>query len=92
MTQHALAAACELTPKYISDVENGRVNPSLASIHALATRGFQLPVASLLNYEVAPDAANAAMENLRALLGSQPRDVQRRILHVIQALLEPLPD
>lgn len=92
LTQDALAAASGLTAKYISELENGRANPSLASIHSLAEKGFGMPVAALFSYDVSPTGVGAAMAQLRALLGAQPEAVQRRILHVIQALIEPLPE
>jgi transcriptional regulator with XRE-family HTH domain len=46
MTQEKLAAACEMHPTYISDIERGARNPSWKAIVRLA-HGLKVPVATI---------------------------------------------
>lgn len=46
MTQEKLAAACEMHPTYVSDIERGARNPSWKAIVRLAN-GLDVPVATI---------------------------------------------
>jgi len=46
MTQEKLAAACEMHPTYVSDIERGARNPSWKAIVRLA-HGLGVPVATI---------------------------------------------
>lgn len=46
MTQERLAAACEMHPTYVSDIERGARNPSWKAIVRLAN-GLDVPVATI---------------------------------------------
>jgi transcriptional regulator with XRE-family HTH domain len=47
LTQEAAAAAAGLTPQYLSDIERGNRNPTLATVYALAD-AFDCTAAALL--------------------------------------------
>ncbi len=47
LTQEALHLSCDLHQRWISNVENGKRNPSYASLRRLAA-GLELPVSELV--------------------------------------------
>ncbi|MFZ4580763.1 MAG: helix-turn-helix domain-containing protein [Myxococcota bacterium] len=72
LTQDALAERAELTPKYVSEIENGHVNPSLKVIHAIAVDGLGVSVAELFAGPLALSPARPVVAKLVASLQSEP--------------------
>lgn len=50
MTQEALALASSLTPKFVSQIENGHVNPSIAVLARLVEDGLGLTFAAFFSW------------------------------------------
>jgi transcriptional regulator with XRE-family HTH domain len=91
LTQDALAERAELTPKYVSEIENGHVNPSLKVIHAIAVDGLGVSVAELFAGPLALSPARPVVAKLVASLQSEPDDVCQVVVRVVDALLGPSP-
>lgn len=49
LTQLSLSFSCQVSPHYLSDVENGRRNPSLIILRRIAA-AFELSLAELFDY------------------------------------------
>jgi transcriptional regulator with XRE-family HTH domain len=63
LTLEQLAARANLTPNYIGAIENGKRDPSLSTLQALA-RGLSVPVGELLGDPPALSAAAMEVERL----------------------------
>ena len=87
LTQEVLARHAKLTPKFVSQIENGHVNPSIAVLQRLVEDGLNIPLALFFASELGDDRGD--LSTLLALVSAQPPDVRRRVLRVMKALLEP---
>lgn len=88
MTVAALARRAQLTPNYVSDIENGRRhrNPSLVTLLALA-KALDAEVADLFGphtRELGPQVREAA-----ALVDALPEEMQPAVLALLRALGQP---
>jgi transcriptional regulator with XRE-family HTH domain len=87
ITQETLARSAKLTPKFVSQIENGHVNPSIGVLARLVEDGLRLPLAAFF-----ADGAEGDMRDdlakLVALFASQPAAVRRRALRVLKALVD----
>ena len=50
MTQDMLAEKIEISPRNLSDIENGKVNPYYSTIYSIA-KAFGITMSELLNLE-----------------------------------------
>jgi transcriptional regulator with XRE-family HTH domain len=82
LSLEALSEASGLTPKYIGSVEEGRRNPSLLSMLAIA-RGFDTPLGEMLGL---PHIPAEAIEAWR-LLCSLPTDSRLAVVSNVRALV-----
>jgi transcriptional regulator with XRE-family HTH domain len=82
LTLDQLAERAGLTPNYIGTVENGRRDPSLSTVIALA-RGLGVPTGELLGGvgELGPMAVEAAR-----LLQGTPLDLQGAVIELLRAI------
>ena len=87
LTQEALGRASNLSAKFVSLIETGRTNPSLAAIVSLVEDGLELPLSAFFARDLGDDS-RADLAQLVALLGGQPVAVRRRALRVLKALCE----
>jgi len=87
LTQEAAARAANLSAKFISEIETGGTNPSLAAIVWLVEDGLELPLSAFFAHDLGDDS-RADLAQLVALLGGQPAAVRRRALRVLKALCE----
>jgi transcriptional regulator with XRE-family HTH domain len=85
ITQDALARAAKLTPKFVSQIENGHVNPSIAALARLVEDGLGIPLAAFFATDSSGDMRDD-LAKLVALFATQPRAVRRRALRVMKAL------
>ena len=85
LTQEALARRARLTPKFISQVENGHANPSVAVLSRIVEAGLDLPLAAFFAHDIA--GLRSDLSTLAALLASQPTPIRRRALRVLKALV-----
>ena len=86
LSQDVLAEAAGLTAKYISEIENGRTNPSVDVLRAIAEKGLKIPLAALFNFDVSADEGRAIVAEVASLLAGQPRGERQRALRVLRAM------
>lgn len=86
ITQDALARAAKLTPKFVSQIENGHVNPSIAALSRLVEDGLGMPLAAFFASDGARDDIRDELAKIVALFATQPRTMRRRALRVMKAL------
>jgi transcriptional regulator with XRE-family HTH domain len=86
LTQEAVARRAHLTAKFISEIENGHVNPSIEVVARLVEQGLELPLSAFFAVDIGDTRSD--IERIVALLGGQPAATRRRVLRVVQALLD----
>ena len=82
MTLEELSERCGLTPNYIGTVENGKRDPSLSTILALA-QGIGMPAGEF--FRGVPDLSAMACEAARLFDRSRP-DLQEAIFKFLRAI------
>lgn len=87
LTQEALARRAHLTAKYISEIENGRTNPSIGVIAQLVEHGLGVPLAAFFGADMLTDVRDD-LAKLEALFAAQPAAMRRRALRVLKALCD----
>jgi transcriptional regulator with XRE-family HTH domain len=65
MTQETLARRAKVTPKFISQIENGRVNPSIGVLERIVVDGLRLTLGMFFLWH--PDAAESRRRVLRVV-------------------------
>ncbi len=82
LTLEQLAERAELTPNYVGTVENGKRDPSLSTVVALA-KGLHVPPAELLGgvKELGPAGVEAGR-----LFETAAPDVQDAVLRLLRAV------
>ena len=85
ITQEALARAAKLTPKFVSQIENGHVTPSIGVLSRLVEDGLRLSLAAFFAGD-SDDDVRDDLAKLVALFASQPAAVRRRAFRVLKAL------
>lgn len=87
LTQEALAQRAHLAAKYISEIENGHANPSIAVLARLVEQGLGVPLAAFFAADMPGDIRDD-LAKLEALFAAQPAVMRRRALRVLKALAE----
>jgi transcriptional regulator with XRE-family HTH domain len=87
ITQESLARIAKLTPKFVSQIENGHVNPSIAVLARVVHDGLDLPLSAFFAEDMHDDI-RSDLAQLSALLAGQPLVVRRRALRVLKALCD----
>jgi transcriptional regulator with XRE-family HTH domain len=82
MTQEALARAAKLTPKFVSQIENGRVNPSIAVLARIVEDALGLSFAVFFAWS--PGEGDLA--SVVALLAAQPLERRKKIIRAVESL------
>lgn len=82
ITLEQLAESAKLTPNYIGTIENGKRDPSLSTVLALA-RGLKVNAAEL--FGGIDDLSPAATEAGR-LFDAAPPEVQEAVLQILRAV------
>src|ERR1044072_7007934 len=82
MTLEQLAEASGLTPNYIGTIENGKRDPSLSTVMALA-KGLRTHAAELFGgvQDLSPPATEAGL-----LFDGAPNDVQDAVLQLLRSV------
>jgi transcriptional regulator with XRE-family HTH domain len=86
ITQEALAHAAKLTPKFVSQIENGHVNPSIGVLSRLVEDGLRIPLSVFFSDGRNSGDAHEDLAKLTALFARQPSGVRRVALRVLEAL------
>lgn len=87
LTQEDLARAARLTAKFVSQIENGHVNPSIGVITRLVEDGLSMPLAAFFANDVDGEVHDD-LDRLATLLSGQPAHVRQRALAVVKALVD----
>lgn len=96
ITQEQLAEKAGLSLKHLGELERGRSNPTLSSLHALAT-GLGVSMAALFDFEgidVPPDIAKKSLCDAVENASDKERQTMLRILLALKGDLNfwPLTD
>jgi transcriptional regulator with XRE-family HTH domain len=87
LTQEQLGERAGISAKYVSNVENGEVNPSISVLNELASRGFGISLSALFNFSLQVDEAHRVQDEIVLLSQSlSPQDL-RRALGALGALV-----
>ncbi len=86
ITQEELGRRAKLTAKFISQVENGHVNPSIGVVARLAA-GLNIPLSGFFA-QGAPDVLVDDLAAINALVSAQPPLARTRALRVLRALFD----
>ncbi len=84
ISQEELGRRAGLSPKYLSRMENGHVNPSLDVVHRVAA-GLGVAVTALFDQEKPTRSDEAAA--VVALLAAQPPATRKRALKLLKLFL-----
>lgn len=87
LTQEELGRRAKLTPKFISQVENGRVNPSIGVVARLAIDGLGVPLSAFFA-DSPPGELLDDVHAVTALIGAQSPAARKRAFRVLQALFD----
>ena len=87
LTQEELARAANVTPKFVSQLENGHVNASIGVLRRVVEHGLQIPLAMFFSGDPDEDATGEATA-LLGLLASQPARVRRCAIRLVRALID----
>lgn len=85
LTQEELGARSNLTPKFISKVENGHANPSIGVLARLCV-GFNLPM-SVFFAEVPGSDLERDLAEVTLLLSGESTEVRAQALRILRAFL-----
>ena len=82
MTLEQLAENAHLTPNYIGTIENGKRDPSLSTVLALA-RGLRTTPGELFG---GPEGMSAAAVEAGLLFDAAPIDIQEGVLQILRSV------
>jgi transcriptional regulator with XRE-family HTH domain len=85
LTQEALAGRCGITQKYLSELERGEKSPSWQTLVAIAHKGFDIKLASLL-FGVDEDLG-AEVKHLNDVLAGRSKEVRYDVLRAVELIL-----
>ena len=84
LTQQDLARRAKITPKFVSLVENGKVNTSIGVLSRIAA-AVGIPLAAFFTTDV-PDALVDDVAEITALVSVQPEEARKQALRLLRAL------
>lgn len=85
LTQEELGARSNLTPKFISKVENGHANPSIGVVARLCV-GLNLPLSAFFTEDANSDLSRD-LATVDLLLSGATPDVRAQAIRILRALL-----
>ena len=87
MTQEALARAAGVTPKFVSQIENGHVNPSIGVLGRLVG-ALRLTFGVFFTW----DPHDGDVSTVVALMHAQPSEFRKRLIRAVEVLCDSKPD
>jgi transcriptional regulator with XRE-family HTH domain len=84
MTQEEVARSAKLTAKFVSQIENDRVNPSVDVLRRLVEDAFGVSLGAFFLWD--PDRADISA--MLALLARQSTEHHRRIVRAVEVLCD----
>jgi XRE family transcriptional regulator, regulator of sulfur utilization len=85
LTQEQLAERVPISQKYVSELERGAKSPSWQTLVAIAHKGFEIRLASLL-FAIDEDAG-ADVKRLDDVLAGRPKEARADLLRAVDLLL-----
>jgi transcriptional regulator with XRE-family HTH domain len=85
LTQEMVADRIDLSPKYLSELERGQKSPSWETLVAIAHKGFEIKLASLM-FGIDEDLG-ADVQELGDVLAGQPSQARRDLLRAMELML-----
>lgn len=76
-----------MTPKFVSEIENGHANPSVGVLTRLIEHGLEIPISGFFSSDVV-GALRDDMAKLEALFAGQSATARRRALRLLKAFFE----
>jgi len=85
LTQQEVGDRVGLSQKYVSELERGRRSPSWETLLAIAHKGFEIKLASLM-FGIDEDL-DAEVQDLSDVLAGRPREARHDLLRGIELVL-----
>jgi transcriptional regulator with XRE-family HTH domain len=85
LTQDEVADRIGISQKYLSELERGEKSPSWETLVAIAHKGFDIKLASLL-FGVDEDVG-AEVKELSDVLAGRPKEVRYDVLRAVELIL-----
>jgi transcriptional regulator with XRE-family HTH domain len=85
LTQEVVAGRSHTSAKFVSQIENDRVNPTIGALRRIIELGLEIPLSTFF---AEPGEQRDELAQLQALLSEQTPAMRRRVLRVIRALVE----
>jgi transcriptional regulator with XRE-family HTH domain len=85
LTQQMVADRIDRSQKYLSELERGQRSPSWETLVAIAHRGLEIKLASLM-FGIDEDIG-AEVQDLSDALADRPREAHRDLLHAMELML-----
>src|SRR5215475_769881 len=85
LTQEVMAERIGISQKYLSELERGQKSPSWETLVAIAHKGFDIKLATLLfgvDEEIGGDA-----KHLSDVLAGRPKEVRYDVLRAVELIL-----
>lgn len=84
LTQEDVARRAGITPKFLSQIENGHSNPSIAVVERLVEDGLMMTLSEFFSDGVTP---RDDVAKIRVALAGQSAAVRRQALAIVKALV-----
>jgi len=88
LSQEQLADASDITAKYLSQLENGHVNPSVGVMRAVAEDGLRVSLSTFFNFGFSGEDADAVSQEVVRLLSGAKKKERERALAALRAFCE----
>jgi transcriptional regulator with XRE-family HTH domain len=85
LTQEAVADRIGISQKYLSELERGQKSPSWETLVAIAHRGFDIKLASLM-FGIDEDLGTEA-KHIHDVLAGRPKEARYDVLRAVELLL-----
>jgi len=85
LTQEVVAARIGISQKYLSELERGEKSPSWETLVAIAHKGFDIKLATLL-FGIDEDIGVEA-KHLSEVLAGRPKEVRYDVLRAVELIL-----
>ena len=85
LTQDQLADLCGITQKYLSELERGQKSPSWETLVAIAHKGFDIKLASLM-FGIDEDIG-AEAKHINDVLAGRPKEARYDVLRAVELIL-----
>jgi transcriptional regulator with XRE-family HTH domain len=87
LTQEELARAAQITPKFVSQIENGHVNASIGVLQRLIEDGLKIPLATFFGTDPNEDMTSD-VSTILVLLADQPLAIRRLAIRLVRVLVD----